>query len=76
MIARSIGFMMSSAPSMPSGNSVLDEAISAALHPERMDSSYEPADDKWPILVRLAVIMGLSAFLWACIIWGVMALIS
>ncbi len=32
--------------------------------------------EKWPVWLRLVVIVGLSASLWACIIFAVLALVS
>ncbi len=40
--------------------------------------SFDPADEppieRWPILVRIFVIVGLSLLLWSGIIWGLMRL--
>lgn len=36
----------------------------------------EAVTDRWPVWLRLVVIVGLSASLWACIIFGILVLID
>lgn len=45
---------------------------SQARLPSRADRAVmnDPGEGKWPVWLRLVTIIGLSAGLWAAIIWG------
>ncbi len=65
--------MMSSNPVLGSNTSGLEQSLCAGYVSEFSDSGISD-HDKWPIWVRLAIIIGLSAGLWALIIIGLLAI--
>ncbi|HPE47194.1 MAG TPA: hypothetical protein PLR76_02310 [Hyphomonas sp.] len=70
--------MSNMSPSVPGNRPVVDVANASVSHRAwEIDARAEQDNyEKWPVWVRIVVIIGLSALLWAGIISGVTALFS
>lgn len=65
--------MMTPNPAIPSRRTSVEYSLDTTIRGD-VKSYAGSTQEKWPVWARLAVIVGMSALLWAGIISGIMAL--